>query len=113
VGVALIGAFWWTANVANENGLASARAIERSLPGRSEAVVLSDESLGILRATGVRVEPLSLGRSGYAFRYTGLRVLINTGDRWFLIPSGWTHENGDTVILLPDDADGLRVDVRP
>ena len=113
VGIALIAAFWWTANVASENGTKSARAVQVSLETRGEAVVLSDKRLGITRGTGVAVEKLSEGSAGYAFRYTGLRVLVSSGDQWFLIPRGWTHENGDTVILLPKQGEGLRVDVRP
>jgi hypothetical protein len=112
VGLALIAAFWWTASVATQNGLESAKAVQSSLENRGEAVVMSKERLGIM-GTGVYVESLSEDTSGYAFRYTGLRVLVNTGDRWFLLPRGWTNENGDTVILLPDEAEGLRVDVRP
>jgi hypothetical protein len=110
--LALIAAFWWTASVATQNGLESAKAVQSSLENRGEAVVMSKERLGIM-GTGVYVESLSEDTSGYAFRYTGLRVLVNTGDRWFLLPRGWTNENGDTVILLPDEAEGLRVDVRP
>jgi hypothetical protein len=112
VGVALIAAFWWTLNVANSNGLESAQAIESSLDLRGEAVVYSDERLGVT-GHGVCVEGLSPEVSGYAFRYTGLRVLLHTGDQWILLPRGWTRRNGDSVILLPDNAEGLRIEVRP
>lgn len=112
-GIALVGAFWWTAIAANQNGNETARAIELSLEQRSEAVVLSDERLGILRGEGVTVDPLPKGATGYAFRYLGFRVLVASDDTWFLIPRGWTRENGDTIVLLPRQAEGIRVDIRP
>jgi hypothetical protein len=112
VGVALIAAFWWTLNVASSNGLEAAKAIEASLERRGEAVVLSDERLG-LTGHGLDIESLSPRLSGYAFRYTGLRVLLHTGDRWILLPRGWSRGNGDSVVLLPDRAEGLRIEVRP
>lgn len=112
VGIALVAAFWWTATAAHQNGIASARAVQASLEARGEAVVLSDQRLGITRATGVVAEPLSKD-AGFAFRYTGLRVLVSNGDQWFLVPRGWTRDNGDTVIVLPHRAEGLRVDLRP
>lgn len=110
--VALIAAFWWTTNVAHRQGQDAARAIAASLEVRGEAVVLSRERLGIT-GHGVTVEDLSTPDAGFAFRYTGLRVLLHAGDRWVLLPRGWTRDNGDVVVLLPDDAETLRVDVRP
>ena len=112
LGLAVIAAFWWTLNAANTNGVEAARAIESSLERRSEAVVLSDNRLGII-GHGVSIESLSPEVSGYAFRYTGLRVLLHTGEGWILIARGWTCYNGDSVVLLPEDAQGVRIEVRP
>ena len=33
------------------------------------------------------------------------------GGRWFLLPAGWTPDNGATVIVLPDSANDIRVDL--
>ncbi|WP_432479021.1 hypothetical protein [Nocardioides sp. GXQ0305] len=109
--VVLLALFWWTANVANSNGLATARAIEGSLVVRSEAVVLSTRPLAV-SGYGVEVERLPPG-AGFHFRHTGLRVLAHTGERWILLPVGWRRDNGAVLVLLPEQEDGVRVDVRP
>ena len=112
LGLVVVAAFWWTLNVANSNGLRSARAIESSLQLRGEAVIVSRERLRI-SGHGVRVEELPADAAGPAFRYRGLRVLLHTGERWLLVPTGWTRTNGDSVVVLRDDVEGVRVDVRP
>ena len=109
--VVLLALFWWTANVANSNGLATARAIEQALVIRSEAVVLSAEPLAV-PGYGVEVEEVA-DAAGFRYRHTGLRVLAHTGQRWVLVPVGWRQHNGAVAILLPEDAAGIRVDVRP
>ncbi len=112
VGLALVAAFWLTANVAHRNGIETARAIELSLATRAEAVVYSTQRLQ-LSGPGVDVAALDDAESGFAFQYVGLRILVHTGGRWFLLPAGWQHDNEATVFLLPDDSDDIRVDLRP
>lgn len=112
VGLALVAAFWWTTNAANRTGFESARAVEKSLLLRPQAVVYSAERLEI-SGLWIVEEPLDGSDSMFAYRYTGLRVLTHTNGRWFLLPAGWTRSNRDVVVLLPDDAEGLRVDLRP
>ena len=109
--VVLLALFWWTANVANSNGFATSRAIEKSLVARSEAVVLSNEPLAV-PGYGVEVARVPDG-AGFRYRYTGLRVLAHTGQHWVLLPVGWRQDNGAVALLLPEDADGIRIDVRP
>jgi hypothetical protein len=112
VGLALIAAFWSTANVAHRNGIDAARAIELSVATRAEAVVFSGQRLQI-SGPGVDVLPLDDTDSPFAFQYVGLRILIHTESRWFLLPAGWRHDNEASVVLLPDDLDDVRVDLRP
>jgi hypothetical protein len=112
VALALVAAFWATANVAEQHGINAARAIERSLPVRPQAIVYSRDRLQIT-GPGVSVVRLSGADAAFAFRYNGLRTLTHTDDHWFLLPVGWTHDNGTTVILLPDSTDEIRVDLAP
>jgi hypothetical protein len=112
LGVALVAAFWLTANVAHRNGIETAHAIELSLATRAEAVVYSTQRLQI-SGPGVDVAVLDDADSAFAYQYAGLRVLVHSGGRWFLIPAGWRHDNEATVVLLPDDTDDVRVDLRP
>jgi hypothetical protein len=111
-GLAIVSAFWFTADIAHRNGVETARAIEISLPIRAEAVVLSGERLEIF-GPGIALEQLGGSDSAFSFRYTGLRVLAHTGERWLLLPAGWTSTNDATIYLLPDYADNIRVDLRP
>jgi hypothetical protein len=98
--------------VAQQHGLRTARAVELSLPVQPQAVVYSRERLQIT-GLGVDVTELTASRAAYAFRYNGLRVLAHTGGRWFLVPVGWRHDNNQTVILLADATDTIRVDLAP
>ena len=108
----LVAVFWATANVAQQRGIDAARAIELSLLTQPQAVVYSRSRLQIT-GPGVTLTPLDATGEGFAFRYSGLRTLAHTGGRWFLLPAGWTHENGATVILLSENSDAIRVDLAP
>lgn len=46
--------------------------------------------------------------SEYAFRYEGLRLLIRSNGRFFLLPTGWSTSGGVTIALR--DREGLRVE---
>jgi hypothetical protein len=108
----LIAAFWATATVAQERGIDAATAIEISLPIQPQAVVYSHDRLEIT-GPGVSLSRLDTANSAYGFRYNGLRTLLHAGGHWFLLPAGWTHDNGTTVIVLPDSAHDIRVDLAP
>jgi hypothetical protein len=108
----LVSAFWATAVVAEQRGNAVAQAIEASLPVQPEAVVYSSQRLQIT-GPGITETRLSPTDAAFAFRYNGLRPLIHSGGHWFLLPAGWTHSNGATVIILPDTEPGIRVELGP
>jgi len=108
----LVAIFWATANVAQKRGIDAAQAIELSLPTQPQAVVYSRERLQIT-GPGVVLSRLDAKGAAFAVRYSGLRTLVHAGGRWFLLPVGWTHDNGATVILVPDTADDIRVDLAP
>jgi hypothetical protein len=50
--------------------------------------------------------------AAYRFRYTGLKLIVRAGGRWFLLPAGWTPGNRGAALLLPD-TDDLRVEFTP
>jgi multisubunit Na+/H+ antiporter MnhC subunit len=112
VALVLVAIFWATANIAGERGTATARAIELSLADQPQAVVYSRVRLQIT-GPGVGLQTLAASRAAFAFRYNGLRMLVHTGGRWFLLPVGWTHDNGSTVILLPDTDPNIRIELAP
>lgn len=108
----LVSAFWATSVVAEQRGNAVAQAVEESLPVQPEVVVYSSQHLQIT-GPGITETPLPATNAAYAFRYNGLRPLIHSGGHWFLLPAGWTHSNGATVIILPDATSGIRVELGP
>ncbi|WP_433467985.1 hypothetical protein [Spirillospora sp. CA-128828] len=112
IALALIAAFWSTANTAQRHGLDAARAIELSLLTRPQAVVYAQDRQ-FISGPGVGVVRLNGADAAFGYRYNGLRALAHAGGRWFLLPAGWTHGNGATVILLPDSAKNVRVDLAP
>jgi hypothetical protein len=108
----IVALFWGTSNVAQQRGLLTAQAIERSLALQPQAVVYSAKRLQIA-GPGVGLQTLPTTDALYRYRYNGLRRLAHSGGRWFLLPVGWTRANGATVIVLDDSTEGTRVDLAP
>ena len=108
LGVLLLGSFWACAVYAQESGSRVAAAIAADPSTRTQVVVYSAEAQH-LEGDGVSVRQLGDGK--FAFRYDGLRLLIYTHDRWFLLPREWRDGHG-RLIILRDDA-GIRVEVAP
>lgn len=112
VALALGAVFWVTTTVAEQRGVAAANAIEVSLPIRPQAIVYSRARLQIT-GPGVTLSRLDASDAAFAYRYSGLRTLVHAGGRWYLLPAGWTRDNGATAIVLPDSETGIRVDLSP
>lgn len=56
------------------------------------------------------MEPLP-NDSAYRFRYGGLRLLIARGERYYLLPVGWSEQTSATYVLR--DSDDIRVELYP
>jgi hypothetical protein len=112
VALALVAVFWITTTVAEQRGVAAANTIEVSLPIRPQAIVYSRARLQIT-GPGVTLSRLDASDAAFAYRYSGLRTLVHAGGRWYLLPAGWTRDNGATAIVLPDSETGIRVDLSP
>jgi hypothetical protein len=101
--------FWEMSNYAGVVGRGYALELARTLPGRPRATVFSATPLGI-QAPGVHEQQLTVdpdaGKAALRYRTTGLRFLVRSGGRIFLVHDGWTPQRG-TVIVLPDN-DQLR-----
>ena len=108
----LFSVFWAVTVSAYSRGTERARVVERSLALQSQAVVYSDKELQ-LPSRAVGVARLSGKDSAYKFRYNGLRPLLYSRDRWFLLPVDWTQESGATVLVIRDDPSHIRVDLAP
>ncbi len=71
-----------------------------SLPG---VVIYSKDRLEI-EMPGIRVEEIGDAQSAYRFRYSGLKLLIRAGGKYFLVPSTWAQTDPVTVVLPDTDA---------
>ncbi|MEV8530266.1 hypothetical protein AB0451_40470 [Streptomyces sp. NPDC052000] len=104
--------FWAVQVYAQESGRYDAEYLTRHLWLRPEIVVDMAERLYL--APG-HAQETALPEGGAAqhfkFRYTGLRLLAQSGNRMFVIPKGWTPARG-TVMILPADT-SVRVAFRP
>lgn len=104
-GVITLALFWELSNYAGTVGRGYAMEIGRSVPALPRATVFSATPLGI-QAAGVREERVDSNESAiedsWRYRTTGLRFLVRSGGRMFLLHDGWTPERG-TVIVLPDN----------
>ena len=97
--------FWEVSNFASVVGRGYAQQIEQTVPRLPKVIAFSPTVLGI-EAPGVREERIEAGPGGGngagRYRTTGLRFLVSTGGRIFLLHDGWTVRGG-TVIVLPDN----------
>lgn len=112
IALALLCLFWSVAHLAAERGTSRARVIELTLSQQPQAVVYSDKDLR-LNGPGIGMMTLSGDSAGYSHVYNGLRPLLYGRGRWLLLPKGWTHDNGATVIVLDDNPGHVRVDLAP
>jgi hypothetical protein len=90
--------FWATATLAQWTGLGAAQRTARHLDQLPAVVIDTTERLyltgGIVEETRLAAEE---GQQ-FRYRYRGFRLLIQAGDRMFLVPSRWSP-GGSTVLL--------------
>jgi hypothetical protein len=72
--------------------------------------VYSERSLGVAD-THARADRLTGPDERYPYRYSGLRLLVMSGGKYFLVPDGWTRASG-AVLVIPDTPD-IRVEFSP
>jgi hypothetical protein len=97
--VVFLSLFWATKDIAQALGRDQARDLEHSLSTQPGAIIFSERRLYLPGAS-----ESALGASGYRFRYTGLRLLVRSGGRYFLIPDGWSRTGGIVVVLRDDES---------
>lgn len=98
--------FWGTSDYAQALGRGLAVSYEQRSMLLPTAVVYSKDRLGI-SAPNVREQ--SSGTAEHpVYQYTGLRLLVVSGGRIFLLNEGWTLRSGKVVVLRDDP--GMRVE---
>jgi len=98
--------FWGTTDFAQTVGRGLAANYEHSIQALPHATVYSAGKLSIavpeVTETDVGTADAPL------YRYTGLRLLVVSGGRYFFLHDAWTLRDG-TVVVLPDN-DSVRVE---
>jgi hypothetical protein len=110
VALALLGVFWASSLYASALGRGRAEALAGSLATRPAVTVFSAKSLDI-NAAGVTVTRITNDSSAYKFRYSGLRLLIRSANKYFLVNDSWSRERGVTIVL--QDAPDIRLEFTP
>jgi uncharacterized membrane protein YedE/YeeE len=96
------GVFWATATIAPFIGRGEAHSIARHLD-RLPSVILDTQERLYLRSPGVSESALEDAKGQtFHYRYRRLRLLIQGGDRMFLVPDTWTASNS-TLVVPADD----------
>lgn len=109
-GVVALSAFWGMSIYADALGRGRAMAIGATVMDLPAVSVYSERSLGV-DATIARGERLTGPDERYPYRYSGLRLLVVSGGKYYLIPDGWTRASG-AVLVIPDTPD-VRVEFFP
>jgi hypothetical protein len=108
VALALLGVFWASSLYANALGRGRAEALAVTLPRRPAVTVFSVKSLDI-QASGITATKITDQNSEYKFRYSGLRLLIYSANKYFLVNKKWSSEQGVTIVL--QDTPDIRVEI--
>jgi hypothetical protein len=98
--------FWAVADYAGAVGQQRAKALAASLPYQPGVVLHSPQRLHI-DAPGVVETELEGAESAYRYRYEGLRLLLHSNKKYFLLPADWTPQGGAVIVLPEGDAPRL------
>lgn len=99
--------FWTVGEAAAAAGLGSAKGL--AIASRPGVAVYSKQHLAI-DALGVTVEEVGNAETAYRFRYLGLKLLVRSDEKYFLLPATWSPADGAVIVLRDDDS--LRVEFR-
>ena len=108
--VLLLLMFWLVSTYASNRGIRNAIAIVSELDARPGVVLLSEQELH-RRGSGLTVQALSGDDSAYRYCNSGLRYLIRSGDRHFLLPEYWQRGRDPVVVIR--DSDSIRSTISP
>jgi hypothetical protein len=108
VALGVLGVLWWLTLYAVQVGEREAVDSVATLQDQPEAIIYSSDRIA-LAGPGVVVDEIQQAGSKYRYRYSGLRLLIQTGTRYILVPVDW-QKGRDSVFLVPG-SDSVRLDI--
>jgi hypothetical protein len=107
-GVLVIGLLWTANTFAGAYGAGRAQDEAQALSRRPEVVLFTNDPLPEVPPGVTHVDLGSDTRARHEYR--GLRLLLQSGDRLFLVPAEWTPDS--STLVVPYDAD-VRLQLRP
>ncbi|MET9213052.1 MULTISPECIES: hypothetical protein [unclassified Nocardia] len=105
-----VGLFWAVADYSAAVG--TGRAIEQveQFAHQPSVSVYADKRLG-LAAPGVTELTCPASDAAYPFRYDGLKLVLQSGNQYLLLPESWNRDGGVAFLLPRSDAN--RIDFFP
>ncbi|WP_369134231.1 hypothetical protein [Modestobacter sp. I12A-02662] len=110
-GLVLLGLFWATSLYADALGRGSAQQLGASLAAQPRVTVYSERALAIDPAVAPTERLNSEENGRYLYRYSRLRLLIRSAEKYFLLPDNWTPTTG-TILVIPDGSE-IRIEFAP
>ncbi len=107
VAIIILGILWWISLYAAQVGRREALDSAATLLTSPAIMIYSSERIA-LAGPGVVVDEIQQTGSKYHYRYSGLRLLVQTRDRYILVPVGW-RAGRESVLLVPV-GDTMRLD---
>ncbi len=107
-GLFLYSLIWTVAVAAQDAGEYRARQISAYLFIQPDVVVYSEKDFHI-QAKGVLMDQICSAPDQCWNRYSGLKLLIRSDGKYFLLPASWEPNTGMTIIL--SEADVSRIEV--
>jgi hypothetical protein len=108
--IVVLSLFWASSLYASALGRGRAETLAANLRTRPKVTILSKYSLAI-EANGVARTSIENLDGTFHYRYSGLRLLVRSGDKYFLLPEQWSRQDG-TAIVIPDTSD-IRLEFSP
>jgi hypothetical protein len=96
--LAFLALLWSVGAYAGYVGIQVAEQLRTSLPTAPNVTVFSADDLS-LAGPGVTISRITAPDARYRFRYSGLRLLVRSGDQYFLLPAGWRPGTGPLIVL--------------
>lgn len=106
--IGMVGILWSLALYAAQVGERAAVDSVATLPYEPEITLYSSDRIA-LNGPGIVVSDITQTGSRYRYCYSGLRLLIHSGDQYILIPVGW-RKGRDNVFLVPGN-ETIRLDM--
>jgi hypothetical protein len=99
----VLSGFWTASKYADALGRGRAQNLAAGLRAQPSVTVFSPRRLHI-DASGVDERRLTGRDRAYRYRYAGLRMLVRSNGKYFLVPDGW-RRGASPAIVLADRAD--------